>query len=58
MVGTIHTVGDLHGMRESLLQDLFEDSSTGSNEAKVRFLCGQVRDVLYILRMNLDLRLG
>lgn len=38
MMGTIHAVCELGRPPQSLLQDLFEKSSTGGNEAKVRFL--------------------
>lgn len=45
MVGTIHAVRQLGGPPKSLLQDLVEKSSTGGNEAKVRFLYNPVRNV-------------
>lgn len=45
MMGTIHAVHELGGPPKSILQDLFEESSTGGNEAKVRLLYNPVRNV-------------
>lgn len=45
MMGTIDAVRELGGAPKSLLQDLLEESSTGGNEAKVRFLWNPVRIV-------------
>lgn len=45
MMGTIDAVRELGRPTKSVLQDLFEEPSTGGNEAKVRFLYNPVRNV-------------
>ena len=45
MMGTIHAIRELGRPGKPLLQDLFEESSAGGNEAKVRTLYNPVRNV-------------
>lgn len=45
MMGTIHAVRELGGPPKTVLQDLFEETSAGGNEAKVRLLYNSVRNV-------------